>query len=197
MRSRSSRRSSGSRPRSPLPASAARAAARAAAFAALALITALAACGGGAGDVTRPGTGSTPGVSLATTLPPLDSAREGTYEAWAVDAAGKRYSLGRFLAGGALSLVSPVADPRAVEITLEPPADADAGPAARLLLRGALRGGHAELSYAGAVTQSDLPLRAAPGQFTMFTPSDNEAAGYPSHEEAGVWLPSRAVSYCS
>jgi hypothetical protein len=51
-----------------------------------------------------------------------------------------------------------------------------------------VRGGRAELGYAGAVTQNDLALNDAPGQFTMFTPSDNAEAGYPSREEAGVWL---------
>lgn len=127
-------------------------------------------------------------IALFTTLQRLDTAREGGYEAWVVDAAGKHHSLGRFVVGGALSVVSPVADPRTVEITLEPPADSSASPSEQVLLRGTLKGGHAELSYVGAVTQNGLPLRDAPGQFTMFTPSDNDSLGYPSHEEAGVWL---------
>jgi len=38
------------------------------------------------------------------------------------------------------------------------------------------------------VTASDLPLRERPGQFTMFSPSDNFRNGYPSHEESGIWL---------
>jgi hypothetical protein len=78
--------------------------------------------------------------------------------------------------------------PDAVEVTLEPPADADAIPSPQLLLRGMVRNGHADLGYTGAVTQGDLPVRADPGQFTMFSPSDNDIAGYPSHEESGVWL---------
>ena len=38
------------------------------------------------------------------------------------------------------------------------------------------------------MTQGDLALRANPGTFTMFSPSDNSWAGYPSHEESGIWL---------
>jgi len=127
-------------------------------------------------------------VELTTTLPRLDRARDGSYEAWLVDAGGARHSLGRFDAGGALALTSRVAGARAVEVTLEPPGDVDATPASQQLLRGTLRGGRAELGYAGAVTQNDLALNDAPGQFTMFTPSDNAVLGYPSREEAGVWL---------
>jgi hypothetical protein len=33
-----------------------------------------------------------------------------------------------------------------------------------------------------------LPLRAEPGQFTMFTPSDNATHPFPSNETSGVWL---------
>ncbi|MDQ4080186.1 MAG: hypothetical protein M3125_05450, partial [Gemmatimonadota bacterium] len=40
----------------------------------------------------------------------------------------------------------------------------------------------------GAVTQGDLELRKQPGTFTMFSPSNNSWAGYPSHEESGIWL---------
>lgn len=127
-------------------------------------------------------------VALSTTLPRLEPARDGRYEAWAIDAAGRHHSLGRFDAGGSLVFTSPIADVRAVEVTLEAIGDSDAAPAEQLLLRGTVRGGRAELSYAGAVTQNDLALRDAPGQFTMFTPSDNDSLGYPSREEAGVWL---------
>jgi hypothetical protein len=75
-----------------------------------------------------------------------------------------------------------------VRITVEPPGDTDASPSPQLLLRGTLRGGVAELTVAGAVTQGGLPLRVRPGQFTMFSPSDNALHGYPSNEESGIWL---------
>ena len=38
------------------------------------------------------------------------------------------------------------------------------------------------------LVQGDLQLHRQPGTFTMFSPSDNSWAGYPSHEESGVWL---------
>jgi hypothetical protein len=81
-----------------------------------------------------------------------------------------------------------IADGSEIRITVERPGDNDATPSAQMLLRGKLRGGVANLTVAGAVTQSELPLRAHPGQFTMFSPSDNALNGYPSHEESGIWL---------
>jgi hypothetical protein len=51
-----------------------------------------------------------------------------------------------------------------------------------------MRGGSADLGVVGALTQGTLALRERPGQFTMFSPSDNALNGYPSHEESGVWL---------
>lgn len=125
---------------------------------------------------------------LSLALPPLETEREGRYEAWVVDASGRRASLGRFSDGGTHSFPNPLASAASVEVTLEPPRDADPAPSAQLLLRGTVQGGHADLRYEGAVTQGDLSMREFPGQFTMFTPSDNDAHGYPSFEEAGVWL---------
>ena len=151
-----------------------------------AALGALLACSGG--DATRPAAPAGGSVELTTTLPRLDPARDGRYEAWAVDGADARHSLGRFDAGGAVTLAGLAADARAVEVTLEPPGDADPAPSGQRLLRGALRGARAELGLAGALTQNDRPLHEAPGQFTMFTPSDNATLGYPSREEAGVWL---------
>jgi len=52
---------------------------------------------------------------------------------------------------------------------------------------GAVRGGMVFV-VAGALTQGLLALRTRPGQFTMFSPSDNALNGYPSNEESGVWL---------
>ncbi len=125
-----------------------------------------------------------------TGLPALDAAREGSCEAWIVDRAGQAHSAGRFApaASVTLTLASPVADPASVIITVEPPLDTDAQPSAQRLLQGTFSGARASLSIIGAVTQGDLPLRDRPGQFTVFTPSDNAANGYPSHEEAGIWL---------
>ena len=121
-------------------------------------------------------------------LPALDPAREGSYEAWVVDADGRAYSAGRFTPTGAVTLQSPIAAPDAFEITIERPGDSDDRQSEQRLLRGRLRGTGADLAIAGAVTQGDLSLRTNPGTFTMFSPSDNSWAGYPSNEDAGVWL---------
>lgn len=131
------------------------------------------------------------GTNLVLTpiaLPALDPEREGHYEAWVIDGAGRAFSAGTFEPTGDVVLVSPVGDVRGFEVTVEPPGDGDALPSERRLLRGVFRFGTADLAIAGAVTQGDLPLRETPGTFTMFSPSDNSWAGYPSHEESGVWL---------
>lgn len=124
-------------------------------------------------------------------LRPLDPSREGAYALWARDRSGQLHLAGTFVppAGGVVSLTMPVDGAVALEVTVEPPADPDPGPSGPRLLAGQLRGGRAELSLRGAVTQGDLPLREKPGQFTMFfTPSDNHLNAFPSHEEAGIWL---------
>src|SRR5438067_5481042 len=129
----------------------------------------LAACGSsGDGSAASGPTGTTGAASqivLTVALPRLDTTLDGRYEAWVVDAGGAHHSLGRFAVGGTLTFPSPVASssPAAVEITVERPADIDGAPSAQLLLRGVVQRGHADLGYAGAVTQNDLPLRAAPG----------------------------------
>lgn len=145
-----------------------------------------AACGGT--DAMDPRGAPVSTVQIVASLPALDATREGRYEAWVSDPSGTMYSLGRFSVGGTLNFASPISVIDEVEITVEPPGDVDAHPSAQVLLRGAVRGGTATLTYQGAITQGDLALRAQPGQFTMFTPSDNAVNGYPSHENAGVWL---------
>ena len=158
-----------------------------AAWRAVVALAVVAACGGGGGDAPTAPAGPAHLV-LVTTLPALDSPHEGRYEAWAADASGGFHSLGRFDAGGTVTLAAPPAGAASVVVTVEPPGDADANPSAQVVLRGALVGDRAELRYEGAITQGDLPVLAAPGQFTMFSPSDNDSLGYPSHEESGVWL---------
>lgn len=126
--------------------------------------------------------------ALTTTgLPVLDAQREGYYEAWAIDASGLSHSMGA-VAPGTSTLTSPIAAVRAVEITVEPPGARDVAPSPQRLMRGALDGAAIDLTIAGAITQGNLELRCQPGTFTMFSPSNNSWEGYPSHEEAGVWL---------
>jgi hypothetical protein len=130
-----------------------------------------------------------PGLVLSLSgIRTLDPGTEGSYEAWVV-ANGQPVSAGKFVwTGGTVVLANPGVAASAVEVTLEPPNDADPGPSPQRLLTGALSGGRATLSVEGALTQSTLTLRREPGQFTMFSPSDNAEHGYPSFEESGVWL---------
>ncbi len=152
---------------------------------------AAAACGGsGGGDApTAPG----PAVlALAIAgVGPLDPAREGHYAAWLI-AGGNVRPLGRVELGADGSATVPIAEWPAradsVLLTVEPPGDADPGPSVQRLLVGALRGGRATLAVTGALTRGTVPLHERPGQFTLFTTSNNARLGYPSYEEAGVWL---------
>lgn len=159
-----------------------------ASLAAGALALLLSACAGdGAGPTAS--RGAELEIDLSR-LPALDAAREGSYELWVVDADGRAHSAGRLdpRAGRAM-VTNPAERATALEITLEPPGDTDPAPSSQRLLTGPIRGGRAELTLDGAITRGGMPLEDSPGQFTIyFTPSDNHYAGYPSHEEAGVWL---------
>ena len=144
-------------------------------------------CGGDGAAGTEPLRPSSIVLTL-TNLRPLDPVAEGSYEAWLVTA-GRPTSLGRFGAAPSVTLdvSSAISNGAELWITVERSASTT-GPSAQHLLRGAFHGGVADLSLVGAVTQGALSLRARPGQFTMFSPSDNALNGYPSYEESGVWL---------
>jgi hypothetical protein len=147
----------------------------------------LVACGGG-GEAAGPAVPAGATLVLTAGLPPLDATRDGGYEAWVIDGGGRAHSAGRFTPeGGEIRFASPTEDGREFQITVEPPGDADDQPSPGVLLRGRFTGGRAELTVVDAVTRGGLALESTPGTFTMFTPSDNHT-GYPSHEEAGVWL---------
>jgi hypothetical protein len=156
-----------------------------------ALLALLVACGGGdAGGTTGP-TGSVSSLTLTLSgLSVLDPALDGSYAAWIVDGSGGVHAGGTFVGATsvALHLSEPIDDAAAVLITVQPPGDDGVRPSAQQLLRGTIQGGRAALSLAGVVTQGDLPLIVHPGQFTIFTPSNNGAEGYPSEENAGIWL---------
>jgi len=144
------------------------------------------ACGG---DAVGPRIASGTSLTLTTTaLPLLDATREGTYATWLIDANGQAHPAGAIQPGAPATITSSVDNPKAFEITLELRGAAMDHPSTRVLLRGDFVGGVAHLSVVGAVTQGSEALRERPGQFTMFTPSDNAFSGYPSHEESGVWL---------
>lgn len=155
------------------------------------VVACLVALGGCGGDATSPASSSASSIALSLSgLRALDPATEGSYEAWIVDKGGRFHSAGRFAGGAAATLAFPqtASDATDIWITVEPPGDNDDKPSAQRLLHGTLNGGRADLSIVGAVTQGSLTLRERPGQFTMFSPSDNALNGYPSHEESGIWL---------
>lgn len=142
------------------------------------------ACGGGdSGTIGPAGTQIT--LELHR-LPVLDPASEGHYRAWLLDAGGVPHDIGPIDPAAASEFDSPIPSVTGIEVTVEPATRRAA--ARQVILRGTFSRGVASLSVRGALTASGLALRERPGQFTMFTPSDNHANGYPSHEEAGVWL---------
>jgi hypothetical protein len=140
------------------------------------------------GDAVGPRITSGAALALTTTLPLLDTVRVGRYVAWVIDAGGGAHFVSSYPAGAPLVITSPIDNPKAFEITVELPGAQNDKPSERVLLRGDFERGVAQLSVAGALTQGGLALREHPGQFTMFSPSDNATFGYPSHEEAGVWM---------
>ena len=139
-------------------------------------------------------TGTVPsgsGLTLTVTnLLPIDVASGGRYEAWVIDRSGTAHSLGSVdpQSGSSVTLSNPAADVVSFLLTYEPRGDTDAAPSTHWLLAGPFRSGRARLGVEGAVTAGDLVLRERPGQFTMFSPSDNFRNGYPSNEESGIWL---------
>jgi hypothetical protein len=144
---------------------------------------------GCSGDAVGPRIGSGAALTLTTSaLPTLDTVREGRYTAWIIDGSGQAHRVSTFRPGLPVALTSPAGDAKTFEITLELPGALMDKPSDRVLLRGDFDHGVAQLSVAGALTQGNLALREHPGQFTMFSPSDNEFFGYPSHEESGVWV---------
>jgi hypothetical protein len=72
-------------------------------------------------------------------------------------------------------------------VTLEAPGDADAVPSRSVVLEGGFAGSTARLAVEGALTDG-RPLEDAPGAHSLFTTSNNVELGYPSFENAGLWL---------
>lgn len=150
------------------------------------LLSGTLACGeAGTGPPVRADTG----LELSFTgLRPLDPATEGTYEAWVVDSEGALHSAGRFSpANGRAVVTSPIANPVELVVTVEPPGDDDRLPSIHTLLGGPFENGAAELDVVWYLTPA-VPLEEEPGTHVLFTPSDNQELGYPSFEDAGIWL---------
>ncbi|HWP03770.1 MAG TPA: hypothetical protein VNL96_09960 [Gemmatimonadaceae bacterium] len=153
------------------------------------LSMALAIAGCGADRTSAPSIPA--GASLEITVHNLGPLPPGVgrFDMWVRDRNGQAYYLGPLAPdGGVVLRTSPIHEPVAIEVTFEPLSDSDGVPSQHVVLKGRFVAGRAGLSVRGALTAGDLPLRERPGQFTMFTPSDNAVNGYPSHEESGVWL---------
>jgi len=155
-------------------------------------VSAVAALGCG-GDGEPTGTTGTTGTTLTLTvanLLPLDPTKDGHYQAWVLDRSGAARSLGPIdpRTGPTFTFPNPGGDVTSFLVTYQPRDNASPGPSPQRLLIGAFRNGSATLVVDGALTLNGSPLREKPGQFTMFSPSNNAKNGYPSAEEAGVWL---------
>ena len=114
---------------------------------------------------------------------------EGHLEVWLFEG-GTAHSGGRIRPTGGpleLELTGIPARPDSVVVTLEPPGDRAEGPSRYRILRGRLEGGAADLRVDGALT-NHFPLEREPGAHSLYTTSNNAYAGYPSLEDAGMWL---------
>lgn len=127
-------------------------------------------------------------------------ARQGTFTLWVYDAVDT-VPVAAIPPGEAHETAAPVRfampfdAPRGAFLSVEPPIDPSPGPSASRLLAGTFRGRAAEMVLEGAATLGRR-LEAHPGAHSLFTTSNN-SEGYPSAENAGLWLftltPSRNV----
>jgi len=83
------------------------------------------------------------------------------------------------------AFTSPLDRPDGALVTMESSAS-PTSPGLSRLMRGRFQGARAELAIEGSVTDG-RPLQEFPGAHSLFTTSNN-SEGYPSAEEAGLWL---------
>jgi hypothetical protein len=131
------------------------------------------------------------GETLVLTIEGMDRVPQemGTLHVW-VRGAGGTLHAGTVPPGeGAippLDFESPMDRPTGVVVTLERSASAPATPGPSRLMEGEFQGSEARLAIEGAVTDG-RPLQEFPGAHSLFTTSNN-SEGYPSAENAGLWL---------
>lgn len=143
------------------------------------------------GEPTAPGAQTSYEIVLENVPAPLQ--HDVRLEAW-VYTASDTLSVGTItVSAPALRFTMPVSDAEGVLVTAERIDDTDAAPSRSVLLHGAFEGARAQLTILGAVTDGRA-LEVAPGAHSLFTTSNNVALGYPSFENAGLWLFSVAPS---
>jgi hypothetical protein len=119
---------------------------------------------------------------------------DGTLEAWVVRG-GDTVSVGTVAfpvsqtgpADVTHAFTLPFSRPDEMFVTVEPPGDATPGPSPFVMLRGGFGRNGADLSIEGVITDG-RPLEPDPGAHSLFTTSNNVEFGYPSFEDAGLWL---------
>jgi hypothetical protein len=155
---------------------------------AIGLLTALVGTLGACDSPTAPGPGTRMEISFAGLDRPAPAA--GALEVWVFDARDT-VSVGRLPSGAGplepFEFPMPIDGVRGVLVTVEPPGDADSDPSPSVLLHGSMDGDRARLTIEGAVTDG-RPLEDEPGAHSLFTTSNNVELGYPSFENAGLWL---------
>jgi hypothetical protein len=163
--------------------------------ASLVVVLGLAACGD---EVTGPAEGETLEVAFdgLARIP----AAQGTFTVWVHDGVDT-VAVGTLASGtdaqalDPFTFTLPFAGARGVFVSVEPPVDPSPGPSASVVLKGDFDGRSATLVGEGALTDG-RPLQPDPGAHSLFTTSNN-SEGYPSAENAGLWLftltPSRNV----
>lgn len=143
-------------------------------------------------DLGGPPTDSVPLSLEFTGLHPLDPETEGSYEAWVVGSSDEIRSANRFDVPSNTSSVvevrSPLSAPLHVFVTVEPPGDVDDRPSLHRLMGGAFVDGRATLDVTGYLTTVGNPLEQSPGSHVLATPSNDADLGFPSLEDAGLWL---------
>jgi hypothetical protein len=138
------------------------------------------------------------GTTVEITFERLDAlpAADGVFEVWVHDGVDTVW-VGALPSGtgplGPYRFDMPMEGVRGVMVTVEPPGASDGRPSRSVLLHGPFDGATATLTIEGAVTDG-RPLQAEPGAHSLFTTSNNVEMGYPSFENAGLWLFSVAPS---
>lgn len=143
-------------------------------------------CGGGPAGPAR-------GETLTIELDNVSSSGgAATFEVLLIGPDGERASAGQIEptgTDGSFELENPLGGVSRVVIAYTPGSGAGASELVPMLGGEFGAGGRAELDIRGQVTAGDsVDLEEEPGTHVLFTPSNNRDLGYPSYEDAGIWV---------